>query len=151
MAATEWRGMERTEVQVMDWLEEGVVRGVNAARQRHDRGPLQRHPRLDAAARGHAADMATYHYFSHMGRKGEGIGTRLQAAGYLTPHIGYRIAENIFWGARTAEEAVRVWLESPGHRANILTPGFNETGVGVVAAGTGDLYWVQVFGVRYGG
>jgi len=54
-------------------------------------------------------------------------------------------AENIAYGQRTAKEVVNAWMNSPGHRANILSRSYTETGVGAAKKANGTLYWTQMF------
>ena len=69
-------------------------------------------------------------------------GTALLAAGYR-----YRkVAENIAAGQRDAAEVVRGWMNSPGHRANILDAELTQIGVGLVSGGPYGTTWTQVFG-----
>jgi len=72
------------------------------------------------------------------GRSGETV--------YRENNVKYKIAgENIAAGPRTPEEVVNAWMDSPGHRANILKPAFNYLGVGIEMDPTGWLYWTQNF------
>ena len=54
-------------------------------------------------------------------------------------------AENIASGQRTPEEVMRYWMNSPGHRSNILNSNYNNIGVGVARDQNGNLYWTQLF------
>jgi uncharacterized protein YkwD len=81
-------------------------------------------------------------FFAHENPDGKQVWDRAVAAGYA-----YRkVAENIAAGQRTAEEVVRGWMESPGHRANILDRDLTQIGVGRAEGGSYDVYWTQVFG-----
>ena len=71
--------------------------------------------------------------------------TRLDFAGYDN---WMTFGENIAYGYDSAAAVMAAWMNSPGHRANILNPNFTELGVGVVANAAGYLYWTQVFGAR---
>lgn len=105
-------------------------------------GKLTVDDRLIVAAREHSADMVERDYFDHTTPDGEGPGDRAQAAGY--PAWG---GENIAAGYVTAEQVVDAWLDSDGHRANLLNCGFAAIGVGVVEAEDGNGYvWTQAFG-----
>ena len=89
--------------------------------------------------------MATLRYFSHQGKDGSQVGERASRAGYAWQHIG----ENIASGMRSPEEAVAGWVASPGHCANLMSPGFTEMGSGFAQsrdAETGIVFWTQVFG-----
>ena len=54
-------------------------------------------------------------------------------------------AENIAYGQRTAQEVMNAWMNSPGHRANILSRNLTEIGVGAAKAANGTIYWTQMF------
>lgn len=98
--------------------------------------------RLVAAARAHSADMAERDYFDHTSPDGEGPGDRATAAGYSAWG-----GENIAVGYPTAQAVIDGWMDSEGHRANILNCGFAAIGVGVAEAGDGGgYYWTQSFG-----
>lgn len=97
---------------------------------------------LGSVAFGHAADMATHGYFEHQDLAGQSPAERVRAVGYREKLVG----ENIAYGPQTVDEAVKGWLDSPGHCENIMDPRFAEMGL-AFAAGRGakhGLYWVQV-------
>lgn len=121
--------------------EEALVELTNAARAKADLPPLRPNPGLFAAARGHAANMAKQAKLAHE-LDGKGPADRVTAAGYKYSRTG----ENVGWNYPTPKDAVAGWLDSPGHRANILAKGFTELGVAVSRSGKGEPYWVQVFG-----
>lgn len=120
--------------------ENEVVRLTNAERARNGCSPLRTDERLRAAARGHSTDMATKGYFSHTAPNGSTFVDRARAAGYNSPG-----AENIARGQPTAAAVVRSWMNSEGHRANILNCSLRAIGVGV-RFGAGGPWWTQVFG-----
>lgn len=101
---------------------------------------------LSRAATRHAADMARRNYFSHTSPAGSSFVRRIRIAGYRPR----RAAENIAAGQPSPEDVVRVWMESPGHRANILDCELREVGVGFAsnARAAYNQYWVQDFGTR---
>jgi uncharacterized protein YkwD len=124
-------------------LAEDVVRLTNEARAKDGLGPLQPNDRLTQAAQTYAEAMAPGDCFAHDCPPTPSQKDRIAQAGYG----GWkRIGENIAAGDRTAEFIVSGWLDSPGHRANILKPEYTEIGVGV-ANGDGKyrVYWVQMF------
>lgn len=99
--------------------------------------PLQRNPRLDAAARAHAQWIARTGRYGHAGQGGSSHADRARAAGYC-----YRaLAENIAWGIPSSDQVVEGWMRSPGHRRNIMMPQLREYGI----AGANG-YWVMVIG-----
>ena len=104
--------------------------------------PLTVDARLAAAAQAHSADMVRRSFFAHESPDGRQVWDRAVAAGYA-----YRkVAENIAAGQRTAEDVVRGWMDSPGHRANILDRDLEQIGVGHAEGGSYGVYWTQVFG-----
>jgi uncharacterized protein YkwD len=119
-----------------------VVDRTNAERARHGLRALTVDQRLAAAAQAHSADMVRRAFFAHESPDGRQVWDRAVAAGYA-----YRkVAENIAAGQRSAEEVVRGWMESPGHRANILDGDLTQIGVGRADGGSYGVYWTQVFG-----
>jgi uncharacterized protein YkwD len=123
---------------------------VNAERKRAGLRPLAANPRLDQAAQRHAADMLARRYFAHQSPEGNTVRERARSAGYDWREIGENLAE----GQLTVAEVMDSWMHSPGHRRNLLDPGFRELGVGLALGrgGTGDsgfqVEWVQAFGTR---
>ncbi|HEY0814257.1 MAG TPA: CAP domain-containing protein [Pseudonocardia sp.] len=119
-----------------------VVVRTNAERARHGVPPLTVDARLAHAAQAHSADMVRRSFFAHENPDGRQVWDRAVAAGYL-----YRkVAENIAAGQRSAQEVVLGWMNSPGHRANILDGELTQIGVGCAEGGSYGFYWTQVFG-----
>jgi uncharacterized protein YkwD len=114
---------------------------INAERATHGCPALTTDTKLTDAARGHSAYMARTGQFSHIGDNGSDFAAREQAAGYTAP-----AAENIAWGYRTAATVVNSWMNSPGHRTNILNCQNTTVGVGAVYAENGTPYYTQDFG-----
>lgn len=95
---------------------------VNSLRAGAGLAALSVSPALSRAAEGHARDMTQNGFFSHTGSNGSGVGDRARAAGY-----GYCfIAENIAQGQRSLDAVFRDWMNSTGHRRNILSDGARE-------------------------
>ena len=137
-------------------FEDQVVALVNATRAENGLPPLKRVAALDRSARYHAADLGTDDYFSHDSYDRVN-GQLTQSCGWSDRINAYypdwrRLAENIAAGYSTPEAVVQGWLDSPGHRANILSPDTWEIGVGYyfVSGSTYGHYWVQDFGRREG-
>jgi uncharacterized protein YkwD len=106
--------------------------------ERADRGlaPLSANARLTDAATSYAQDLVAGQYFSHTGRDGSGVLERIRRSGYLPRGAAYVLGENLAWGSgalATPGAIVNAWMNSPGHRDNILNPDFREVGVGIVA------------------
>jgi len=121
--------------------EQQVLQLVNAERAGNGLAPLSLDPRLTLAATAHSQHMASVGKMEH---EGIGDGTpreRLRAAG--VPQGQY--AENVATGQTSAEQVLRDWMKSPGHRRNILDPELTTLGVGVVPGPTGELFWTQNF------
>jgi uncharacterized protein YkwD len=87
--------------------------------------------------------MATNDYFSHTAPDGSTFVDRAVAAGYPRNEAG---GENIAMGYRTAADVMDGWMDSEGHRANILNCDFAAIGVGLARDSGGTPYWTQVFG-----
>ncbi len=129
-----------------------IVQLTNAFRQQNGLAPLTLNNRLTSAAQIHAQDMALQDFVSHTGADGSSIGDRISATGYRWSLA----AENIAAGYQTAAAAVQGWIDSPGHRANLLDPQLTEIGVGYyfLANDPGqevwNSYWTQAFGAPAG-
>ena len=119
-----------------------VVALTNAQRSAHGLGPLTADGRLAAAAQGHNDDMVARGFFAHESPDGASVADRVRAAGYSYGVV----AENIAAGQRTAADVVQGWMDSPGHRANILNRDVTHTGVGFTAGGPYGTTWTQVLG-----
>ena len=117
---------------------------VNVERRRRGLPGLAHLDVLGEIARSHSQDMARRHYFAHASPEGQSVVDRARARG-----IGYRrLAENIAENKGAYDPvrtAVRGWMESPGHRANILEPELTHTGVGIAVDDDGGIYLTQVF------
>jgi uncharacterized protein YkwD len=134
----------------MEAVSREMLDQVNAARKREGLKPLRLNPTLAKSAQRHAEDMLKRGYFDHRSPAGTTVRERSRAAGYQWAAIG----ENIAFGQTSVDEVVETWLESPGHRKNILSPNFSELGVGL-ALGRGpdgkyQVLWVQNFGAPRG-
>lgn len=125
-------------------FETQLLRLTNLERQKRGLAPLKLSAQLSRAAQLHGTDMAKNNYFSHTGRNGSNLGDRAKASGYKYSRVG----ENIAAGRSTAEGTMKQWMNSAGHRANILNPKFTEIGFGYANTPNSRYqhYWVQVFG-----
>jgi uncharacterized protein YkwD len=102
---------------------------LNAERRRHGLRALRINRTLSLASARHARSMAEHKYFAH----GDFVG-RIRAAHYLKGARSWIIGENIAWGSSklgTPDSIVDAWMNSPPHRANILSPQYREIGIGV--------------------
>jgi uncharacterized protein YkwD len=125
-----------------------VIRLVNQERANNgDLPPLKRDNALDAAAYGHSQDMGVNDFFSHTGSNGSSPWDRMRTAGYYFNYAG----ENIAGGYSSPQWVMQGWMNSSGHRANILNSSFREIGVGYYYDSDGSgygHYWTQNFGRR---
>ncbi|WP_127543617.1 CAP domain-containing protein [Actinoplanes sp. OR16] len=118
-----------------------VVRLTNERRKAAGCPALAVDQDLSTASMRQSWYMARTRLFSHVWRDGATFVSRSRAAGYRQP-----AGENIGWGYPTAAAVVQAWMESPGHRANILNCGAKSIGTGVAYAADGTPYYTQVFG-----
>jgi uncharacterized protein YkwD len=128
--------------------QERVERGLPA---------LKENSRLRQAAVGHSDDMVQRRYFDHDSPGGSDMVDRIFGAGYVHKNQSWSLGENIAWGTgdlATAAEIHKAWMNSAGHRANILRRSFREIGIGIVVgnpevdpADEGATYTAD-FGVR---
>lgn len=120
-----------------------VVALVNKERAAAGCGPLTEDPQLEDAAQRHSDDMAARNFFDHTNPDGADPGQRITAAGYRWSTYG----ENIAQGQQSPQAVMDSWMNSPGHRANILNCSFKDIGVGV-HKGSGGPWWTQDFGAK---
>ena len=121
-----------------------MVERANASRRASGLPALAKSTNLMSAAQLHADQMVKAGVMAHdlPGQPYPTLKSRLAAVQYAVRAAG----ENISEGQRSAVEAQTTWMDSPEHRANILSRDFTELGTGVAAARNGRLYFVQVFG-----
>ncbi|MGH3715186.1 MAG: CAP domain-containing protein [Micromonosporaceae bacterium] len=122
-------------------LEADVIELVNAERKKAGCGAVRYEVKLRTASRGHSADMAAHEELSHTGSDGSSPWDRAGRAGY-----DQAMSENIAMGYRTAEDVMEGWMNSQGHRDNILNCDAKAVGVGLARTGSGTPYWTQMFG-----
>ena len=131
-------------------FESEVIELVNVEREACNCNlhPLSYNQELTVAARRHSQDMGDQNYFDHTSLDGRKFYERITDAGYNYQTCG----ENIAAGYATPAAVVDGWMNSDGHRANILDPDYCDIGVGYAAvAGTQYYhYWTQDFGRRAG-
>jgi len=125
-----------------------LLRLTNAERSQYGLSALTLNSQLGAAAQNHAVDMAQNNYFDHTGLNGSTPAIRATTAGYKYSYVG----ENIAAGYATPVETIAQWMNSEGHRANILNVNYTEIGFGYAYQKGSDYrhYWVQVFGKSSG-
>jgi uncharacterized protein YkwD len=127
---------------------------LNAERARRDLGPLRLNRKLSAAGRGHSLAMARDKFFSHDSLGGATFVDRIRRTGYLTGARSWYVGENIAYGSgsRSSPRSIgTAWMNSPPHRANILSKSFREIGIGLALGtpvGSGGATYTTDFGQR---
>ncbi|MFI7601738.1 GDSL-type esterase/lipase family protein [Actinoplanes sp. NPDC049681] len=136
-----------------DQVEDRMIELINIERARAGCGPVTRSGTLTAAARTHSRLMAQKGEMSHRLAGEAGLGDRITAAGYRWSGIAENVAPGAFatpeiamYGKHDATTDFTGFMESEGHRANILRCGYTEVGVGVARDGSGAPWWTQDFG-----
>lgn len=127
-----------TPAQPQSSVENEVVDIANAHRAAAGCEPLRVDARLAQAAADHSADMSARDYFDHTTPDDVTFAERIVSAGFAAPG-----AENIARGQQTAAVVMQSWMDSDGHRANILNCRLTAIGVGLETEG---MYWTQDFG-----
>ena len=117
-----------------------AIRLTNGERQRRGLRPLAPSPALNSIAQAHSCDMAMNGVRSHTGTGGATFMRRYTSGGGCGPG-----GENIAWGQRSVATTITTWMNSRGHRANILNRQATEIGIGV-AISDGRPNWVMVVG-----
>ncbi|SCG82521.1 SCP-like extracellular protein [Proteiniborus sp. DW1] len=130
-----------TEIGSVSAIEQEVVRLVNVERQKNGLNALELDAELSKVAREKSKDMATKGYFSHTSPTYGSPFDMMKKFGIKYSSAG----ENIAMGQPTAEAVVKAWMNSEGHRANILNKNFTKIGVGYYKASNGSPYWTQMF------
>ncbi|WP_373895357.1 CAP domain-containing protein [Virgibacillus natechei] len=134
----EQQDQSQEQSQQLSQFEQEVVELTNAEREKHGLSPLEIDTELSKVARDKSLDMAENNYFSHDSPNYGSPFDMMQSYG-----VDYRTAgENIARGQTTPEQVVNGWMNSDGHRANILNGDFTHIGVGFVEQGN---HWTQQF------
>jgi len=111
---------------------------LNAERARHRLRPLRLNHKLSRAAQRHSRAMARKRFFSHNSLGGASFVDRIRRTGYLAGARSWTVGENIAYGSgrrSTPRSIGSAWMNSPPHRANILSGSFHAIGIGI-ASGT---------------
>ncbi len=106
----------------------GVFAETNRQRQENNQATLDANETLNQAARAKLQDMFAQQYFEHEGPDGKGPADWVEGVGYQYIRVGENLALGNF---KDDADLVQAWMDSPGHRANILHPGFTEIGIAV--------------------
>lgn len=123
-----------------------MLASINAERARSGATPLVHCPALDRAAQAHSSDQAAHNEMTHSGSDGSTAGQRIAAAGYAG---ALAWGENVAVGYPSVGAVMTGWMNSEGHRANIMNPSYRHVGLGMATSAVGRPYWTQNFG--YGG
>lgn len=108
---------------------------VNGERADAGLPPLAANPRLDLSSFEHSQDMVARNYFAHQSQDGRDVVDRVRVTGYIPSETEWTVGENLAWGTgtlATPKGIVQAWMNSQGHRENILRGSFREAGLGVV-------------------
>ena len=129
-------------------LERDLLDLTNAERRRAGLGALSPDDALALAARHHAQEMASLNYFSHSSPtpRNETLGQRVAQAGSAATGVGENLA--LVGPQDVAQQSVQGWMESPGHRENLLRPDYTHVGFGAARHADGRVFVAQVFAAQ---
>lgn len=143
--AAQQRGCENADITPTDANERAVREAILCLHNeiRADRGlpRLREDARLRRAAVAHSQDMVSRRYFEHTTPAGVTMVDRIRAARYVPRNVGWSLGENLAWGTgrlATPRSIMRAWMDSPGHRANVVKRSYREIGIGVVTGVPSD-------------
>ena len=127
--------------------ESKILEQTNQERKKKDLPPLKHNPLLSRVARAHSANMGKQMKMEHT-LDGKSPFDRMREAGYQFRRAG----ENVAFGypKMPTMDIIRAWMESKGHRENILSTDYTEIGVGAAEGMDGKIYYTQVFGTPFG-
>ncbi|HVE59681.1 MAG TPA: CAP domain-containing protein [Pyrinomonadaceae bacterium] len=126
-------------------LERLVFALINKKRTENNLQPLLWSEQAAQAARLHSKNMSLYNFFSHIGLDGKRVDGRADLVGLKNWRmIGENIAYNRGYGS-PIERVIESWMNSSGHRENLLNKNWRETGVGINVTKDGTYYFTQVF------
>jgi uncharacterized protein YkwD len=117
-------------------LQAQVLAAINELRRAQGLRELQLNGALSRAALGHSFSMAKHGYFGHSGWNGSPFWQRIKPNYRPQPTSYWGVGENMLWASPdlSADQAIEMWLASPAHRKNLLTPAWREVGLGAVRA-----------------
>ena len=115
-------------------LDSGVLQQLNAIRRLHDLVPLTLDPALNRSAAEHSVEMGARGYFEHNSADGTLFWKRIQRFYPAGAYTYWSVGENLLWSSPDVDptQAMRMWMNSPEHRANILNPRRRQIGVSAV-------------------
>ncbi len=132
---------------------------LNAERTPRGLPALRENARLTEASQAYSKLMVDRQFFAHVTPDGVDLQARLLGVGYIVPSATWMVGENLAWGTgglATPARIMEAWMESPGHRENILEPEFREVGLGIVTGApnprmaSGAATYATAFGVLRG-
>jgi uncharacterized protein YkwD len=127
---------------------------LNVERRKHGLRSLRSNGKLRRAGQRHTRDMVPKTYFAHASRNGTDFGRRIRVTGYARGRR-YQIGENLAWGSHDyakPRQIVRMWMNSPGHRANVLRRKFREVGVALsLGAPSRGVRHAATYATEFGG
>jgi uncharacterized protein YkwD len=115
-------------------IRKAVLCLLNVERRAQGLKKLRENPKLRKAAKAHSRNMVEDGFFEHTSPTGSTMVDRIRRSGYVKRGYGWSLGENIAWGTgelATPRETMRAWMDSPGHKANILRASFREVGIGI--------------------
>jgi uncharacterized protein YkwD len=115
--------------------------------------PVVESPGLTQPSAAYSARMVAERFFAHVSPDGGTLVDRLTAARYIAPDGDWTVGENIAWGQgdlATPRNIAVAWMNSPGHRHNILTGEFTEIGIGIALGTPGDPSWGATYTTDFG-
>ncbi len=126
---------------------------LNAERAAHGLTGLSEDARLTGASSAYSARMVAEQFFDHVGPDGSTLIGRLTAVGYIDDSADWSAGENIAWGQgdlATPRSIVAAWMNSPGHRANILNGDYTQIGLGLAIGSPVDAVWGATYTTDFG-
>lgn len=131
-------------LQEIESLEVQCLNEINRVRQGHKLAPLEFSEDLLHVARSYSRRMAEENFFSHYDSKGRSVRERVNEANIRWRRVGENLASANGY-INPVAISLRGWMDSPGHRRNILDPGWRQTAIGVWIGADGTVYFTEVF------
>ena len=139
-----------------DTFDQQILDLVNQERAKVGADSLQISEQLDRAADLHSQDQARMDRMTHNGSDGSTLGSRVDATGYSWSRVAENISqvaldpETVMYGGQGFQNiGITGWMNSEGHRENILNPDLEEIGIGYGTSADGSPYWTQVFAADF--
>lgn len=142
-SASQLRPSDKPQAPATDKMEASIHTQINQIRKTQGLEPLKANEKLARVAREYSRQMAAKNFFSHYGPAGDSVADRVRTVGVVYRLVGENLAKTVN-APKPDQVAVRGWMNSPGHRANVLRREFSESGIGVWRTGN-TYYLTQVF------